>query len=138
MSYPGTQDADGPWLQGLTTAGTALQGVWITDLISYDSASNYTATLVNGLKGNWRINPTLENNGATPFGLNSWYPSSSSPTDEYGQLHEYQTSGIPLGPEDLIRVGENHAGLIREATIFGREVRLGAFDRWSTLVEVVL
>ena len=33
------------------------------------------------------------------------------PVDEYGQFHDYRTSGIPLGPETLIRTGENEAGL---------------------------
>ena len=137
MSYSGNTTPDGPWFQGLTSSGAALQGIWTTNLISYSAASNFTATLAFGLKANWRINPTLQGTG-TPYKLNSWYPSSSSPLDEYGQFHEYPTSGVPLGPEDLIRVGENHAGLIQDPTTVGGTVRFGSFSRWTTSVEVVL
>lgn len=136
MSYTGTTISDGPWLQGLTSSATALQGVWSTDLISYNASNNFTATLAFSLKANWRINPTLQGGGAV---LNSWHPSSASTIDEYGQFHTYPTSGIPLGPEDLIRVGENHAGLIKDPTAYpsGSTVTFGSFSRWTTLVEVL-
>ena len=78
MSYIGNTDINGPWFQGLTSSSAALQRVWATDLISYDAASNYSATLKYGLRANWRINQTLENNGVGVMDLTSWRPSTSS------------------------------------------------------------
>ena len=141
MSYIGNTDINGPWFQGLTSSSAALQGVWATDLISYDAASNYSATLKYGLRANWRINQTLENNGVGVMDLTSWRPSTSSPVDEYGQFHDYRTSGIPLGPETLIRTGENEAGLFfvnsYQNGSSSYSIRFGAYDRWTTSVELV-
>jgi hypothetical protein len=136
MSYPGTQDREGPWLQGLTSSGSALQGSWASSLVTY-SATNSVATLSLGLKADWAINANMEDS-ISAGQLASYRPDTSGDTNKYALWNDWNAGAGQRGPEDLNLTGANAAGIYLFNAYAGAPPTFGGFSRWTTLAEIVV
>lgn len=136
MSYPGTQDRQGPWIQGLSTS--TIQDTWSSTLVSFVSA-NSVATLSSGLKGDWRLCPSF----SSPSGVGRYESRmpysvySASTLVLHGQLVTWDTGAYYCGDESVLSINSDTCGYYLHSS-FATGVLSIVLARCTTLLELTL